>query len=175
MTDTYATSNARSLERGGKGDSDRVLSLRRLREGEGEPDIQPHILLAEDDAELRELIRSALRLAGYRVTVCGDGGRLHDLLAFSLALPHRSRFDVVVTDVYMPTLTGMDILEGLKHHDGLPPVILMTAFGSEHLHLKAEENGAAEVLDKPLELGDLLGSIRIALVGGSAPGAVDVQ
>jgi DNA-binding NtrC family response regulator len=63
--------------------------------------------------------------------------------------------DVLVSDVRMPGLGGLDVLRGLRHCEWANPVILITAFGDEATHLEAVRLGAAAVLDKPFDVDDL--------------------
>ena len=111
------------------------------------PDVAQRILLADDDAEMRRLLASVLKSAGYRVEEAGDGDELRARLA---AL--EGQFDLLVTDVQMPGWTGLQALEWAKRHDPEVEVILITAFGDRDLHARAAALGARAVLDKPFDL-----------------------
>ncbi len=119
-----------------------------------------HILLAEDDKEMRILLQQELCEAGYAVTSVRDGMDLCRTLAPQLAHDEKKRYDLVISDVRMPKVNGMRILAGLRQLPRLPPMILITAFGDEYLHREASELGAAAVLDKPFEIEALLAEIR---------------
>jgi CheY-like chemotaxis protein len=114
----------------------------------------PHILLAEDDSELRELLNFSLVRAGYSVTCCGNG---LDLLE-SLLRPQD--FDLVISDLRMPALTGLEVLEYLHDIPQRPPFICMTAFGDAQTHESARQLGAAATIDKPFDLDEMLGLIQ---------------
>ncbi len=128
-----------------------------------------HILLAEDDPELLSLLAWALRGHGYRVTECTDGVELLDQLTW-FALPDDGQVDLVISDVRMPGISGLNILAGTRSMPGLPPFLLITAFGNDMVHARARRLGAVDVLDKPFEIDDLLARVA-ALIGepGDAP------
>jgi DNA-binding response OmpR family regulator len=121
----------------------------------------PHILLAEDDREMRALLAGALRRAGYGVTECGDGVELLELLG-SFILPDLEHVavDLVISDIRMPGLTGLEILEGLSRHGDFPPFILITAFGDVETHARAKYSGALAMFDKPFDVDDLVAKVR---------------
>ena len=111
----------------------------------------PRILLAEDDREMRELLAWILWRAGFAVETCTDGISLLERLE---ALAEKGRFDpfyLVISDIRMPGVTGMEILEYLQSHPQLPPLLLITAFGDQQTHQEANRCGAA-ILDKPFDL-----------------------
>lgn len=121
-----------------------------------------HILLAEDDDELRALLVEVLVEAGHEVTECPNGwsllGRLRDYIVMSSEKRGRD-VDLVVSDIRMPGVTGLEILEGLQHREGRPPIILITAFGDRATHEWAQHCGAAAILDKPLDIEVLLNKV----------------
>lgn len=114
------------------------------------------VLLADDDDEFRSLIEHALRGAGYCVTICPDGLTLADHVGSYVLEGAKDNFDLIVSDIRMPGLSGLQVLEGMNGWSGFPPMILMTAFGDEQVHAAAERLGAAAMLDKPFELETLL-------------------
>lgn len=115
----------------------------------------PHILLAEDDAELRELLALVLEGAGYRVTPCANGLQL--LRQMERANDHA----LIISDLRMPGLSGLEILEQQRGRGLSTPFICMTAFGDEQTHSNARRLGAVATIDKPFDLDDM-----IALVEG---------
>jgi CheY-like chemotaxis protein len=110
---------------------------------------QPRILLSEDDYDLRELLNFSLVRAGYRVTSCDNGLDLLEHL-------HRPEdYDLIISDLRMPALTGLEVLEflyDLPH----PPFVCMTAFGDLQTHEDAKRLGAAAIIDKPFDLDELI-------------------
>ncbi len=114
------------------------------------------VLVADDDAEMRALLTSSLRLDGYEVLEAKSGLELLDHVAPWLAGmgPPRA-IDIVVSDIMMPGFTGMEILEGLHEVGCGPRVVLITGFGDEDTHARARSLGALAVLDKPFDVDDL--------------------
>lgn len=118
------------------------------------------IIIAEDDEEMAALLARAFEKAGYDTTVCYDGWSLLDVLGI---FPHRhDRPDValVVSDIRLPGMTGLDVLKTCAYVGMRLPVILITAFGDAWTHEKARELGAVDVLDKPFDIDDLIGRVR---------------
>ena len=130
-----------------------------------EPAAANHILLAEDDEDMRLLLATVLRNEGYLVTECKNGAHLLDSLSGLLLQGATSEFDLIISDIRMPGLTALEILEGLFESPNLPPVILTTAFGDKAVHQEAKERGAIATLDKPFDLKALLALLEKILMG----------
>ena len=129
----------------------------------------PNILLAEDDHEMRSLLTVSLRRAGFRVTACRDGSDLLNHLTPFILHEVPVEFDLIVSDIRMPLITGLEILEDLPQREGFPPIILITAFGDEHTHERARDLGATAMLDKPFEMEDLVWLVRDTLAPQPPP------
>jgi len=113
------------------------------------------VLVVEDDPDMRALMVVALRLDGYEVSEASDGAEALRLLGTVGESENESGPpDLIVSDVRMPGLTGMQMLEQLHGEEVPIPVILVTAFGDWETHAHAEQLGAS-VLDKPFSLDDL--------------------
>jgi CheY-like chemotaxis protein len=112
------------------------------------------VLVADDDEDLRSLVVETLRSDGYRVIEAHDGAELLDHLRAGLA-DSRTHPDVVVTDVLMPKLSGLGVLDALRRAQWNVPVILMTVMGDGSVHTLARRLGAVCVLRKPLDIDDL--------------------
>lgn len=121
--------------------------------------LPPRILLAEDDGEMRALVSSDLRLAGYSVVECGDGPALLRRLATANDTCEIG-VDLVISDVVLPGLSGLEALEQLRSVDPFTPFIILTAFGGAAVRQTANRLGAIAVLDKPFEAGDLLRLVK---------------
>ena len=119
-----------------------------------------HILLAEDDPEMRRLLCELLRAAGHSVLECEHGTQLAYYLGFFSSSEDIRHFDLVISDIRMPGLTGLGALRIATQREGCPPMILITAFGDEDTHAEAYRLGAAAVFDKPFNINDLLAEIR---------------
>lgn len=128
----------------------------------------PHILLAEDDEEMRKTLSSLLRASGYQVVECAHGLDLLKLFTASALQVNPQGYSLLISDIRMPGLSGLEILEGFRGKRGFPPAILITAFGDEETHAKARESGAIAVLDKPFEVEDLLAMVH-EIVDQSSP------
>ena len=118
------------------------------------------VLLAEDDDELRKLLTWSLHREGLKVTECADGMVLLNHLDGCLFCGEANDFDVIISDIRMPGITGIEILEGLHALENFPPMILITAFGDVETHAQAQQLGAAAIFDKPFDIEDLLIRIR---------------
>ena len=123
--------------------------------------MRPGILLAEDDPELRSLIASQLRSAGYEVHEARNGGELIDFVANTLLFAARlAKPALIITDVRMPGLTGLEVIHGIQRARYGAPVIVITAFGSAETHERARELGALEVFDKPFDIDELVERVQ---------------
>lgn len=117
----------------------------------------PHILLAEDDMEMRSILMLMLRKKGYRVTECSDGIEMcNHLSSFFIGEETSDNIDLIISDIRMPGITGMDVLIKAHKRDTFPPIILITAFGDEETHTEAIRYGAEAIFDKPFAIEDLL-------------------
>jgi CheY-like chemotaxis protein len=130
------------------------------------------ILLAEDTEDMRAVVALRLRQQGYIVTECCNGAELVNELGDYLGnVPAESRkrqFDLIISDIRMPGVFGLSVVEGGAEYGNFPPTILITAFGDEETHEKARKFGVAAVLDKPFEMNDLLGKVRDTLAGAAS-------
>lgn len=123
-----------------------------------------HILVCDDEPNIRETIRSVLLKRGSRVTVAASGGDAIDLLKES----HPGDIDLVLSDINMPDRNGYEVFAGARKMDATIPVILMTGFGYDPHHsiVRASQEGLQCVLFKPFQVDQLLSEVSKAL---SAP------
>jgi CheY-like chemotaxis protein len=125
------------------------------RNREDGPARQARVLLAEDDRELRRLLAAELRKEGYLVKEAATGFELLERLG-DVALRNEG-FDLIVTDIRMPGLTGLSVAEGLRNGmkpgDHGIPIILITAFGDDDTHAEAKRLGTV-IFDKPFDLDE---------------------
>lgn len=124
--------------------------------GEESPPDRLRVLLAEDDTEMRNLLARSLTQEGYVVDECVDGTHL----VARLVSADPEYFSVIISDVRMAGLSGLDFLEHLRWCNVGPPTILITAFGDPQAHTRARKLGAAAMLDKPFEMEELLAVVR---------------
>jgi len=121
-----------------------------------------HLLIVEDDQEMRDLLRKVLEKEGYRVSVAGDG-------AEALSLLDGETFDLVVTDMLMPVKNGLDLLHDVHRSRPLLPVIMVTAFGDWASYARAVEEGAAAFIKKPLRMAELVAAVQSTLSRREGP------
>lgn len=124
----------------------------------------PTILIAEDDAPIREALERVLRFEGYDTVAVHDGAAA--LEAFRDHDP-----DAAVLDVNMPFVDGMSVVRRLRDHGDDVPILLLTARTSTPDRVAGLDAGADDYLSKPFELDELLARVR-ALLRRSATGAV---
>ncbi|HET8938021.1 MAG TPA: response regulator [Polyangiales bacterium] len=119
------------------------------------------VAIAEDDDELRSLLATMLRRAGYGVREFSSGSQLLKSLSggdkqAALLSDTKLGVDLVISDIRMPGASGLDVLAKLHSAHRPVPVVLMTAFGDRTTHEQALQMGAAALIDKPFELDELL-------------------
>jgi len=109
---------------------------------------------------MRTLLVESLRMDGYEVMECSDGLELLETLAEGLEEGRILDLSLIVSDIRMPWVTGLDVLRGMRDFVGYPPMILITAFGDEETHEEALSLGAAAVFNKPFDVELLLDKVR---------------
>jgi CheY-like chemotaxis protein len=109
------------------------------------------VLLAEDDSSTRHLVAAQLRAAGHQVTEASDGLEVVDRLEDSIWSERHDRFDILISDVQMPGLSGLDVMLALRCANMPTPVVLLTAFGDRAIIKEAFSLGASAVLIKPID------------------------
>lgn len=110
---------------------------------------RPRLLVADDDDELRGLLRRVLEREGYEVTTAADGTQARALLA-------GTTFDFLVSDIQMPGLDGFALMTQARALHPTLRVVLITAYPSLIQHNEAVAQGAVECLAKPFKIPDLL-------------------
>ncbi len=119
------------------------------------------ILLADDDTEMRRMLALALREEGYDVVEAKDGPDLLHKLKFDfLEFNAVATVDIIITDHRMPGVTGLEVLEGLRHVDWATSVVLISAFADDEVRADAKRFGAAAVLAKPFPVALFLDTVR---------------
>lgn len=113
----------------------------------------PRILLLDDDAQVRRPIELFLVNGGYEVVSCADGRE-------GLKRLSAERFDLIITDLRMPHVSGVQLLEFLRSTGSTIPVIVVTAFSSVESAVEAMKLGAADYVSKPPQLDEIAIRIR---------------
>jgi len=128
------------------------------------PGVHPkRVLVAEDDAAMRDLLLLVLRERGHTVDCVNSGSQMIRALSErrsdgALAEP----FDLIVTDVRMPGASGLDAIEHLRRAGGLTPVIAVTAFPHDSTRTRAQRL-RIRLLAKPFDLDTLRDAVESAL------------
>src|SRR6478736_748639 len=118
-------------------------------------DLATRILIVDDDAGIRELMASFLAKHGFHAETAANPIEMRDRL-------ESDHYDLIVLDVMMPREDGLSALRRLQHDDG-PPVIMLSAVGSDVDRIVGLEMGAEDYLAKPCNPRELLARIRAVL------------
>ena len=114
------------------------------------------ILLVEDERDIRETLRLQLEAEGYEVTETESGNE-------ALMMAKSSPFDIVLTDVMLPDLNGIELVERLRHVSPCPVTVVMTGFGSVEMAVNAIKAGAVDFLSKPFSVDVLSATMASAV------------
>lgn len=114
------------------------------------------ILVVDDDRTTRHLMQSLLKKAGYEVVLCADGKAALEVLA-------SEKFDLVLLDVWMPELTGLDVLSRMGQSLNMPPAIVMTTDDTPQTLLRAVREQAYDFVHKPVEAEPFLELVQATL------------
>jgi CheY-like chemotaxis protein len=131
------------------------------------------VLIADDDLEMRRLLAQTLRDASIDVIEASDGVAALTMLLDNEMEPS-SDIDLVVTDVRMPGLNGLSLLEGLRALNWHKPIVLISAFADDDLRAEAQKFGASAVLAKPFGLDEFMQTVQ-TLTDNSSRGVLVVE
>jgi DNA-binding response OmpR family regulator len=115
-----------------------------------------HILVAEDQTDIRELLVMNLRGAGYEVEAVGDGQQ-------ALARQTEAPSDLLILDLMMPRLGGLEVCKALRAKGSAAPILMLTAKSTELDRVLGLELGADDYLTKPFSLAELLARVKALL------------
>lgn len=110
--------------------------------------LYPTVLLAEDSQDTRIMLKRAFELKGYRVYEAEDGQE-------ALEMAQRHRPSLIVMDLNMPVLDGLEAVKNLREVDQQIPIVAITAFDVPGMEAAALETGCNKYLAKPLDLSEL--------------------
>ena len=136
-----------------------VLGASEVKAGEQDPVLAgAHVLVADDEPNMRTTVSDVLRKYGVIVTVCANGNE-------AIAQVEANGFDLVISDIKMPDRTGYDVFAAARRKSATTPVILMTGFGYDPNHsiVRASQEGLQAVLFKPFKVDQFLAEVRKAL------------
>ena len=120
----------------------------------------PRIIVIDDEEGMCWAVARALQEEGYFVRTATSGPD-------GLALVEREGADLVLLDIRMPRMSGLEVLKRIKLLHPAMPVIIMTGFGSMPTALEAIEKGAVGYITKPFNIDDLKAAVRKALAPGN--------
>ncbi|MHB8377348.1 MAG: response regulator [Dehalococcoidia bacterium] len=120
----------------------------------------PRVLIVDDEPQLRRALKRSLEGHGYVVDEAEDG-------AGGLAAVRRFKPDLLLLDLVLPDMSGVDVCRELRH-DSDTPIIVLSVLGDEATKVAALDEGADDYLTKPFGAQELLARLRVALRRGSA-------
>ena len=113
-----------------------------------------HILVVDDEQNMRNTLAFILETANYQVTTAAEG---REALKAILAARENGRpVDLLITDFRLPGLTGLQLIDELNYLKIKIPVLVITAYGNRSLFLQLERTGCADYLDKPFDYKELV-------------------
>jgi len=112
------------------------------------------ILVIDDELEIRNLVASMLEIQQHNIVHAADGAQGLDLL-------HREKFDMVITDIYMPNVSGLDVIRWVLDESPNIPIIAMSGAGlGADL---AQKTGATVVIEKPFQVLSFMSTVQYLL------------
>jgi two-component system copper resistance phosphate regulon response regulator CusR len=126
------------------------------------------ILVVEDEAKVASFVRRALEEESYAVDVCADGAR-------GLDLAREGCYDLVILDLMLPGMPGLEVLKTLRKEQVAAPVLILTARSELDQKVKGLDAGADDYLTKPFAIEELLARVRVLLRRGSGEAAGVLQ
>lgn len=118
--------------------------------------VRKKILIAEDDPTMRKLMELLLVRQGYDVTAVEDGRQ-------ALLLLQQEKFDLVISDIIMPFVSGLELLNSMRKAKNDIAIILCSSLKSENAVSKAFEIGANGFIPKPYSSQDMLSEVELIL------------
>ena len=126
------------------------------------------ILVIEDEAKVASFIRQALEEESYAVDVCADGAK-------GLDMGRVGCYDLVILDLMLPGMSGLEVLQALRKDRVVAPVLILTARSQTDQKVKGLDAGADDYLTKPFAIEELLARARALLRRGSGEAAGVLQ
>lgn len=133
---------------------------------EKDPGQAVSILVVDDERGARMALEVPLRLSGYEVTAVARGQE-------AIELAQQRRFDIVLTDIYMPSLSGLEVIRAIRQISPETKIIAVTAQGSLEIAMNAIREGAFDFIAKPYNIDEMLALVRRATAHATATPAVD--
>ncbi len=122
-----------------------------------------HILVVDDEPDIRDTVKDILQDEGYSVATAADGEAAREKLA-------EQRPDLILLDIWMPGMDGISLLKQLRETiDPLMPVVMISGHGTIETAVEATKHGAVDFIEKPLSLARLLATVKTALRSTAKP------
>lgn len=112
-------------------------------------DKKPHILIVDDDNRILKLLKKFFNQNGFLVSSCSNVNEATDLLSNFI-------FDLMILDVMMPNITGVEFAKKIKDSGAIMPIVMLTALSEPEDKIKGLEAGANDYITKPFEPRELL-------------------
>jgi two-component system KDP operon response regulator KdpE len=116
---------------------------------------RPHILVVDDEPQITRVLRTTLSAQGYEIRVANDGET-------ALEMVKDFAPDLVITDLAMPNMNGIELCRNLRRVSQVP-ILVLSVRGEERSKVKALDSGADDYITKPFSTGELLARVRAAL------------
>ena len=126
-----------------------------------------YVLIAEDDPTTRHLLSSVLKAAGFSVATAADGST-------ALGKLRKKKFDLLLTDIWMPRLNGLELMAHLRREAIRPKVVVMTSDDTPETVLRAVREQAYQYLTKPVDPKAVVALIRDALAAQPVSPPIEV-
>lgn len=120
-----------------------------------------HILVADDERHFLKTMEFILEAAGYNVSIAHNGMEAFRMISesYSIGAP----FDLLITDMKMEGLTGLQLIDKLLESQIQMPVFVITSYGDKSLVVELLRRGCSDYLDKPIDDGELIKRVSMAL------------
>ena len=120
----------------------------------------PDILVVDDELSMREFLKILLEKEGYSVTTAPDATK-------AISRLNKETYELVISDVKMPGIGGLPLLEKIKEINSNIPVIMITAYASPENAVRAMKNGAFDYITKPFKVEEILDNVKKAISSSS--------
>jgi two-component system KDP operon response regulator KdpE len=116
---------------------------------------EKHILVVDDEPSIRDFVRRNLELRAFKVSLAANGLE-------ALALFEKTHFALIILDIMMPRMDGLEVCRRIRQSSTVP-IVILTALGEETDKIAALDQGADDYLTKPFGVGELLARVKAVL------------